>query len=181
MRFLLTSLICLQLVAIGCRDSNQNELGADSKHTHVMAQIPVAIPAEEPNHEAKDAETGKATTKHLGNFLRLLPNNPVAAWRELEKVAKVQYGNHHLVDEWVELTFVFTSGKKALILELIRYYEIEMQMLTDIDAEKHADEINRTLLLLNQLRAHVKQLEAFEIDPETHKVGFKLSIKLKDD
>lgn len=181
MRFLCTSLICLQLVTIGCRNSNQSELKADSKDPLVMEQIPVAMPAEEPNHEAKDVETAQKSTKYLENFLRLLPNNPEAAWRELEKFAKLQYGNHHLVDEWVELTFVFTSEKKALILELIRYYEIQIQMLTDIDAEKHVDKIKQKQLSLGQLRGHVKQLEAFEMDPETHKVGFKLSIKSEDD
>ncbi len=172
MRFLLASLVCLQFITIGCHDATETE------KSDVVERAPALSSAEELRDEAKDTEIGEKSTKHLESFLRLLPNNPEAAWIELEKFAKLKYGNHPLVDEWVELTFRFTSEKKALVLELIRHTEIEIQMLTDIDAEKHANEIKDNQIYLKEERDHVeaKQFQS-GIDPQTYKIGFELSIQ----
>ena len=172
MRFLLASLVCLQFITIGCHDATETE------KSDVVERAPTLSAAEELRDEAKDAEIAEKSTKHLESFLRLLPNNPEAAWIDLEKFAKLRYGNHPLVDEWVELTFRFTSEKKALVLELIRHAEIEIQMLTDIDAEKHANEIKDNQIYLKENRDDVeaKQFQS-DIDPQTYKIGFELSIQ----
>ncbi len=181
MRFLLPSLICLQLILIGCRDVVQDKSSRTSKNTYTIEQTPATTYAEKLKDEAKNAETAKKKTRHLDNFLKLLPDTPEAAWVELEKFVKLQYGDHRFANEWIELVFTFTSEKKALILELIRCCEIEIQMLTDIDTEKHDAKIKRKQLHLKQLQNHVKQLEIREINPKTHKVGFELSIKREHD
>ncbi len=81
-------------------------------------------------------------TRHsLKSFFELLPKDPKAARAALDKFAALTYQNHPLIEEWTKLFFRHYQAKKATILESIRVKELQKQMLTDIDAEKHAEVI----------------------------------------
>ncbi len=75
------------------------------------------------------------------NFVNLLTTDLKAARAELNKYASQRYGDHPHKAEWTELVFRNFRDKKSKILDLMRLYELEKQMLTDIDPEKHADGI----------------------------------------
>jgi len=89
------------------------------------------------------------------NFNHLLPTDPKAARAELNKYATLRYDNHPLKAEWTELVFRHYRNKKAKLLDSMRVYELEKQMLTDIDAEKHADAIKN----LEELLKYHKRLQ----------------------
>ena len=181
MRFLLLiSLLFFQVIGMGCQEGDEtisnvtDESPTDAPDLVVVPPPAVGLPDEAAAN--RETERNQKITKHLENFLRLLPNNPEAAFTEMEAIAELTYGDHPLADEWVHLTFKFVSEGKALILELIHLREIEIQMLKDIDAEKHAAEIEATQETLEQMHKQVAKLKAFDIDPKTHKVGYKMAI-----
>ena len=90
----------------------------------------------------------------LETFYKLLKTDPEAARVELENVAKELFDEHLLTDEWVELFYqVFyqislkeTEQKGAeppwkLISDLKHLYKLGLEMLTDMDPEKYAKQI----------------------------------------
>ena len=185
MRFLLINFICLQLIWFGCKTSPKNKNETDLQNApvsdvHRTAQredIPVQKPVVRP-----DSEINKEITKRLNNFLTLLPENPKAAREQIAKIGKLRYGDHPLVDEWVEHFFRFSREGKALIIELIRQTKIEIRMLTDIDAERHAGEIATSQKALKQMHDQISKLKDLGIDPKTYKINYKLkTIESEDD
>ena len=82
-------------------------------------------------------------TKHITAFKSLRLTDPEAARAELFKAAKIRYREHPLVDEWVELVFHLSRDGKGSILTLKRVLELEIQMLSDVDAKKHAKQIEK--------------------------------------
>ena len=75
------------------------------------------------------------------SFFQLLSKDPKAARASLDKFAELAYENHPLTEEWTTLFFKSNKRKKGKILESIRVTELQEQMLTDIDAEKHTEVI----------------------------------------
>lgn len=75
---------------------------------------------------------------YFRSFFQLLPKDPKAARAALDKFAALEYQDHPLKEAWTELYFRHHQAKKAKILESIRVKELQKQMLTDLDAEKHA-------------------------------------------
>ena len=114
------------------------------------------------------------------NFNQLLPTDPKAARAELNKYATLRYENHPLKAKWTELVFRHCRDKKAKLLDSMRVYELEKQMLTDIDAEKHAEGIKN----LDQLLKYHKRLQkTFERQGEpnpTLGVEYKMNLKTAD-
>ena len=177
MRFLLINFIYLQLIWFGCNTSPENKNESDLQndpvgniHTTVPGEdIPVQKPVVK-----SDSEINREITDRLNNFLTLLPENPKAAREQIAKIGKLRYGDHPLVNEWVEYLFRFSREGKALILELVRQTEIEIQILTDIDAEKHAEEIATYQKALKRMHNQISKLKDLGIDPKIYKVNYKL-------
>ena len=90
----------------------------------------------------------------LKTFYELLKTDPKAARVELENVAKTLFDGHPRTEEWVELFYeVFyqislkeTQEKETeppwqLISEIKRLYELGLEILTSMDTEKYAKQI----------------------------------------
>lgn len=106
-----------------------------------------------------DQERVEKISRHISEFVQLLPKNPKAARASLDQYAKLLYNNHPLTEEWKKLFFRHCRAKKATILELIRVQELEKQMLTDIDAKKHAKVISNLELSIKHYKLQQKSYE----------------------
>lgn len=107
-------------------------MGALSVHTH------------EGGFHYSEANTSPWAAQ-LDTFHKLLKKNVKkdvdAARAELQKIARTVFGGHTLTGEWVPLCFrIIRDGTKHLS-DIKRIYELEIRMLTAIDAEKHAEQI----------------------------------------
>lgn len=82
-----------------------------------------------------------ASTEHFVTFHKLLETDSKAARAELQTVAKKLFVGHILAEEWVLLYFRIRNEGTKHLSDIKRVYELEIRMLTDIDAEKHANQI----------------------------------------
>ena len=79
--------------------------------------------------------------EHLEAFKERLPTDPSAARAELHKVAKKLFGEHTLAEEWVPLYFRLSREGTEHLSDLKRVSELEIRMLTDINAQTYAKQI----------------------------------------
>lgn len=107
----------------------------------------------------KSINTTKASDVVYKTFFELLPDNPEAARVVLDIFATLVFDNHRLTEEWKELYFRLCREKKATFSEAIRVFELKKQMLTDIDAEKYANEIKNLANVIKQSKSVQKILE----------------------
>lgn len=110
----------------------------------------------------------------LGTFYKLLKTDPEAARVELQSVAKELFNEHPRTEEWVELFYqVFyqislketeqngTGYPSALISDLIGVFELGLEMLTDMDTEKYAEQIQFHREALEYYTALATELAGF--------------------
>ena len=110
----------------------------------------------------------------LETFYELLKTDPKAAHAELQNVAKTLFDGHPRTEEWVERFYqVFyeislkdTEQKETeppweLISEIKRMYEFGLEMLMDLDTEKHAKQIQTHQDALEYYTELLKFAEAF--------------------
>ena len=157
MRFVMINLffVCLLLFGIGYLAFGHDETGTIS----------------EPHaHQAGDASWDAA----LETFYTLLKIDPEAARVELQNVAKDLFNEHPRTEEWVELfyqVFYQISLKETeqngiepplkLISDLIGVYELGLEMLTAMDTEKYATEIQLHREALEYYTEFAEVAEAF--------------------
>ena len=114
----------------------------------------------------------RAALKHLAEFNVLKNNDIVAARTELLEIAKIRFGTHILADEWIPLYFRLSREGRGRISDIIRFAELEMRMLTDIDAEKHAEQIQRHRQTIETYDKRIQILKGEGKNPETLTVKF---------
>ena len=131
-------------------------------HTHISPSEKVA---------AAD-KWERAALKHLAEFNVRKNNDIVAARTELLEIAKIRFGTHILADEWIPLYFRLSREGKGRISDIIRFAELEMRMLTDIDAEKYAEQIQRHRQTLETYDKQIQTLKGEGKNPETLTVKF---------
>ncbi len=107
----------------------------------------------------KPITTTKVPDVVYKTFFELLPDNPEDARAVLDIFSVMVFGNHRLTEEWKELYFRLCQDKKATFSEAIRVFELKKQMLTDIDAKKHAKEIKNLANVIKQSKSVQKILE----------------------
>ena len=125
------------------------------------------------------ADPSKETVQHLMSFFQLLPEDPKASRAALDKFAALAYQNHPLKEEWTELFFKHHQAKKAKILESIRVKELQLQMLKDLDAEKHAEAIKSQERVITYQKSLQKMFER-QGQPNVE-IPVKVSIKGKNE
>ncbi len=81
--------------------------------------------------------------EHLETFQQLLRADPKAARIELQNVAEDLFGEHTLREEWVVLFFRISKDGTKDISDVQRLHELEIRMLTAIDAKKYAQQIQQ--------------------------------------
>ena len=110
--------------------------------------------------------------KHLAQFNLLKEKDTSAARSKLLEIAKIRFGSHSLADEWIPLYFRLTRDGKGRISDIKRFAELEIRMLTDIDAEKHAEQIQRHKQTLENYDKQIQTLKSEGKNPETLIVTF---------
>lgn len=114
----------------------------------------------------------KAALKHLVQFNILKEKDTYAARSKLLEIAKIRFGAHSLADEWIPLYFRLTRDGKGRISDMKRFAELEIRMLTDIDAEKHAEQIQRHQQSIETYDKQIQTLKSEGKNPETLTVKF---------
>ena len=157
MRFVLINLlfVCLLFLGIGYLAFGHDGTGTTS--------------------EPHDSTMGDAAWDvALETFYALLKTDPKAARVELQNVAKELFDGHPRTEEWIERfyqVFYEISLKDAeqketeppweLISEIKRMYELGLEMLMDLDTEKHAKQIQVHQDALEYYTELLKFAEAF--------------------
>ena len=199
MRFAIVSLICLPLFIIGCAffsPSSESGPNPQQNHTHRSnthnatddenrraADLQTSESRENPrqmsqnveDRNAKDAENhgwNDEALQHLTAFQSLLSTDIEAARATIAEIAKVRFGPHPLADEWSELFFRLYRDRKGLILDVKRYWELEFQLLSDLDAETDAKDRQEYQLGMKQIDLLIKMIESQGGDPETTEADF---------
>ncbi len=143
------------LAAIGAeKHANQIQLHQEAlKHCKNLHKVIGDQPFKEPINTTKTSDVVYRT------FFELLPDNSEAARAVLDIFATLVFDNHDLTEEWKELYFRLCRAKEATFSEAIRVFELKKQMFTDIDAEKHANEIKNLANVIKQSKNVQKILE----------------------
>ena len=196
MRFLIISLLCLSFFVIGLlffvhpgefgkNQQSPSTLTTDGyEQTHASEDESKETP--EQNHTHASNEQARAESqnpaqhynamddmamlkKHISAFNTLFSTDPEAARVEFAKAVKAQYGEHPFIDEWLEIHFRLTRDKKGTLADFIRLTELRIQLLTDLDAAKYAEQIEVYQISLKQLSAMVKTVD----NPETFELRYE--------
>lgn len=113
-----------------------------------------------------------AALKHLAKFQLLKETDPAAASIELLEIAKIRFGPHPLADEWIPLYFRLSSNRNGRISDMKRLAELEIRMLTDVNAEKHTEQIQQHRQTLKKYDQLIETLKSQGKNPETVTVDF---------
>lgn len=130
--------------------------------------------AESQGHDENNA----AWDAHLETCYELFKTDPEAARVELERVAKELFNEHPLTEKWIEHFYrVFhrisldetgqdkIENPSEIILDLIRVYELGLEMLTAVDPEKYAKEIQHHRDALEHYAGFAEHVEAAGAKP----------------
>ena len=195
MRFVIVSLLCLPLLLTGClsdelkkaqernytqADDNLDSIGGDTRmkadsQTVGSRENPQQAPQSMNRREAKDPKNygwNDEALQHLAVFQSLLSADAEAARTEITKIAKIRFGAHPLADEWSKLFFRLYRDRKGHALDMRRYWELEMQLLSDVDAKTYVEGIQDYQLGLKQINVIIKMIRSQGDDPTTIKVDF---------
>ena len=199
MRFAIVSLICLPLFIMGCaffNPSNESVPNPQQNHTHrsdthnatdgdsrLDADLQTVESRENPRQMSQHVEdrNAKAAEDHgwsdealqrLTAFQSLLSTDIEAAHAKIVEIARIRFGSHPLAGEWSELFFRLCRDRKGSILDVKRYWELEIQLLSDIDATTYAKGIQEGQLGMKQIDLLIKMIESQGGDPETTEADF---------
>ena len=106
-------------------------------------------------------------TEDLKTFKKYLPTDLSAARTELQNVAKKLFGEHTLAEEWVPLYFRLSREGTEHLSDLKRVSELEIRMLTDINAQTYAKQIQHH----RETLAHYDELAKQKESSKTGKVS----------
>ena len=105
--------------------------------------------------------------EHLDTFKKRLPTALATARTELQIVAKKLFGGHALAEEWVPLYFRLSREGTEHLSDLKRVSELEIRMLTHINAQEYTRQIQHYRKMLNHYDELKKMCEGAEPTLET--------------
>ena len=113
--------------------------------TLVLAFCGIVILSVAPHEGHSHAQGADASpwAEHLVTFYEILDTDTNAARAELQNVAKNLFNEHVLADEWLPLFFRISHDGTKEISDVKRLHELEIRMLTAIDAEKYTKQIQQ--------------------------------------
>lgn len=82
----------------------------------------------------------------------------------------MQFGEHPLAEEWTALYFRRVQDGETTLAEDQRYLQLEIQILTDVDAEKHAKRIREQRKVQEHNAELIERLAKDGINPDDVKV-----------
>lgn len=109
-------------------------------------------------------------TEKLKRFQKHLPTNPDAARTELENAAENLFGGHLLAEEWVPLYFRISRDGTEYLSDVKRVSELEIRMLTVINAKKHAEQIRQHRAVLKHYKQEVNDAAVKEEQVDSQKM-----------
>ena len=107
-------------------------------------------------------------TENLERFQKHLTTNPDAARTELENAAENLFGGHLLAEEWVPLYFRISRDGTEYPSDVKRVSELEIRMLTAMNAKKYAEQIRQHQDALKHYKQEVNGTAAKteQMDPQ---------------
>ena len=195
MRFVIVSLLCLPLLFIGClsgeskKIQEQNHTQADDNHDSIggstrletdvqtaeLGENPQRVPQSMNHGDTKDPKNygwDDEALQYLAVFQSLLSTDVEAARTEIAKIAKIRFGSQPLADEWSKLFFRLYRDRKGNVLDMRRYWELEIQLLSEVDAKAYAKGIQDYQLGMKQIDVIIKMIGSQGDDPKTIEADF---------
>ena len=102
-------------------------------------------------------------TEPLQTFWKLLKTKPETARAELQSVAGTLFSGHPLAEEWVPLYFRISQNGTEYSSDVKRVSELEIRMLTAINAEKYAEQIQHHREALERFDSLAKAIDTEEL------------------
>ena len=155
MRYIVICLLCLTFCSIEVLSIGDSSESTENPHSNLAHFQPYRI-------------DDTLWAKHLDTFKKRLPTDPSAARTELQKVGKKLFEEHTLVEEWVPLYFRLSREGTEHLSDLKRLSELEIRMLTDINAQTYAEQIQHHREILEHYDELVKKIEDASPTSETH-------------
>ncbi len=183
MRFVIVSLLCFPLLLTGCllNKSKTTQERADTQtvsdrhspgdgtrreadlQTVELGENPRQAPQHMNHRDTKGLKNhgwNDEALQSLAVFQSLLAIDIEAARAEISKISKIRFGSHPLTDEWSELFFRLYRDKKGNVLDVRRYFELETQLLSDVDAETYAEGIQEYQVALKQIDLLIEMIRS---------------------
>ena len=155
MRSIVICLLCLTFCSIEVPSSGDSGKSTEISHPNSAHSQPYRI-------------DDTLWAEHLDTFKKRLPTDPSAARTELQNIAKKLFGGHTLTEEWVPLYFRLSREGTEHLSDLKRVSELEIRMLTDINAQTYAKQIQHHRETLEHYDELAKMFEdAGRPTPET--------------
>lgn len=115
--------------------------------------------------------------EHLRTFKKLLSTDLALARDELLKYAKIRFGDHPVLDKWLNLCFRLVHDGKGSLSDHIHLLELELQMLSDKAPEKYSMEIKSLRRARKQYEVMAKMAKSEGKTPETFEMEFILKVQ----
>lgn len=128
MRYIVICLLCLTFCNIEVISVGDLGKATETPHANLAHSQPYRI-------------DDTLWTEHLDTFRKYLPIDLSVARTELQNVAEKLFGEHALAEEWVSLYFRLSREGTEHLSDLKRVSELEIRMLTDINAQTYAKQI----------------------------------------
>lgn len=195
MRFLIVSLLCFPLLFAGCllneskeiqerkytqAVNNRDSSGGDTRmeadlQTVELGENPRQVPQHMNHSDTKGLKNhgwNDEAFQSLAVFQSLIATDIEAARAEISKISKIRFGSHPLTDEWSKFFFRLSRDRKGNVLDIRRYLELEIQLLSDVDAKMFTEGIQEHQLALKQIDLLINMIRSQGDDPKTVKADF---------
>ena len=161
MRYVVICFICLTSCSIGVLPIGDSGKSTENPHSNLAHFQPYRI-------------DDTLWAEHLNTFKKHLPTNSEAARAELHKVAKRLFGEHTLAEEWAPLYFRLSQEGTEHLSDLKRLSELEIRMLTDINVQTYAKQIQHHREALEHYDKLAKQKESSKTKKDSNtKTGYE--------
>ena len=123
-----------------------------------------------------DAEVLRLGRKHAAAFEKLRDTDAEAARAELVSLFALQYGEHPLVEKLVDTVLALAPKKRVTYPEVIELTELQLQLMKETDAQKHAEAIQTAERSLERLK-NISNLLRKQGSLETETIRFHFSLE----
>ena len=123
------------------------------------------------------SEVVRLGRKHAAAFEKFRDTDAEAAHAELVSLFALQYGEHPLVEKLVDTVLALAPKKRATYPQVIELTELQLQLMKETDAQRHAESIQTTERSLEKLK-NISNLLRKQGSLETETIRFNFSIEV---
>ena len=167
MRFIITILVCVLLLIVGCMGKQTRNLDQpytpieDKQSTASVDSVQSVNETETSADDKRESSTVDSNVddagKHFMAFMSLSATDPEAAYAELSKYVQIRFGEHPVADKWMELCYRLARDNKGTFRDFQHFAKWHIQMLTDVVPEKRTEAYTK---LLESLQSSLKYIES---------------------